>query len=74
MAIGSDPEYGASFGLLRDFPSWEHLMAWHGAWRDVVGGDLLGGYATLVYVGDFTDERRSDAVVTYLDDKEADRG
>lgn len=50
MAIGSEPEIGASFGLLRDFPSWEHLIAWHQAWREQVGGDLQGGYATLVYL------------------------
>lgn len=50
MAIGSDPEIGASFGLLRDFPTWEHLLAWHRAWREQVGDDLCGRYATLCYV------------------------
>lgn len=50
MAIGSEPEIGGSFGLLRDFLSWEHVMAWHHMWRLQVGDDLCGGYATVCYV------------------------
>lgn len=50
MAIGSDPEIGTSFGMLKDFPTWEHLIGWHQAWRTHVGDDLCGGYATLCYV------------------------
>lgn len=53
MAIGSAPEIGVSFsGVPMDedgFVDGEALSAWYRQWREVVGDDLLGGYATLHY-------------------------
>lgn len=49
MAIGSMPEYGTSF---REVGS-ESLRDWLNGgcreWREMVGSDGLGGYATLAY-------------------------
>lgn len=49
MAIGSDAEIGVSFGRLSEYPTWDSVLEWHRQWREYVGGDLLGGYATLCY-------------------------
>lgn len=50
MAIGSEPEIGESFATVKDFPTFDHLLAYYRRWKEEVGEDLLGGYATLVYV------------------------
>lgn len=49
MAIGSDPEIGTSFSRVGDYPDFDAVVKWHKVWRDYVGPDLVGGYATLVY-------------------------
>lgn len=41
MSIGSAPEIGVTFGSINGFD--------FAAWREAVGDDLLGGYATLCY-------------------------
>ena len=55
MAIGSSAEIGTVFSRVGDYPSFDAVLAWHEAWRNYVGGDLLGGYATLVYRSERTD-------------------
>ena len=47
MAIGAGGEIGVSFSTYKDFVSFEDYLAWSKAWREHVGDDLLGGYATL---------------------------
>lgn len=42
MAIGSEPEYGTRFSTIHNF-DWA-------AWKRMVGSDLMGGYARVVYV------------------------
>lgn len=44
MAIGSAPEIGTRFSNLEGW-----LESKVHAWREEVGDDLLGGYATLAY-------------------------
>lgn len=49
VAIGSGGEIGTTFGTRADFASDDAYWAWFRAWREYVGLDLLGGYATLHY-------------------------
>lgn len=49
MAIGSEGEIGATFGNRNSFNSIEAYWEWFRIWREHVGDDLLGGYATLHY-------------------------
>jgi hypothetical protein len=49
MAIGSQGEIGTTFSTYADYESFEDYLAWARAWREYVGDDLLGGYATLAY-------------------------
>lgn len=49
MAIGSAPEIGESFTTVRDFPTFDHLLAYYAKWKQEVGEDLCGGYATLCF-------------------------
>jgi hypothetical protein len=49
MAIGSAPEVGAEFSSAKDFTSEDAVWEWYKIWREFVGDDLLGGYATLAY-------------------------
>lgn len=45
MAIGSIPEYGTKFSTKQNWTDddWKN-------WRLMVGDDLVGGYATVVYI------------------------
>lgn len=49
-SIGSAPEVGKTFTLLGLYPNEAAWRAWHARWREQVGDDLQGGYATLVLV------------------------
>lgn len=49
MAIGSAPEIGESFATAGDFPTFDHLLAYYRKWKQEVGEDLCGGYATLAF-------------------------
>lgn len=49
MAIGSKPEYGTKFGTKQNF-DWD-------LWRAMVGDDLTGGYARVVYISQEERER-----------------
>lgn len=49
MAIGSQGEIGTTFTTRADFNTLEDLWEWYRQWREYVGDDLLGGYATLHY-------------------------
>lgn len=42
MAIGSKPEYGTKFSTKQNF-DWT-------TWREMVGDELVGGYARVVYI------------------------
>lgn len=42
MAIGSRPEYGTKFSTKQNF-DWT-------TWREMVGDELVGGYARVVYI------------------------
>lgn len=48
MAIGSNPEIGAHFGLLKDMTE-DDLSAWFEYMRTNWGEYLMAGYATLVH-------------------------
>lgn len=53
MAVGSDPEVGASFGKfpMRDGRlDMARTLILYAEWKRHVGEDLMGGYATTVYV------------------------
>lgn len=47
MAIGSNPEIGARFGLLKDM-SMDELTAWWDYMRREWHPDLMNGYSTTV--------------------------
>jgi hypothetical protein len=49
MAIGSEGEIGVTFGNRSSFDSNEAYWEWFRVWREYVGDDLLGEYATLAY-------------------------
>ena len=49
MAIGSGAEIGITFGRWGDMNAAEQEL-WCATFRDRLGDDLLGGYATLVYL------------------------
>lgn len=43
MAIGSKPEYGIQFETVTESFDWK-------LWREMVGDDLCGGYAKVIYI------------------------
>jgi hypothetical protein len=49
VAIGSSGPIGETFSTRADFADDEALWEWYRKWREFVGPDLLGGYATLHY-------------------------
>lgn len=56
MAIGSDPEIGVQFGRWGDMDDTARKQ-WLYHMRKAWGADLMGGYATVVYVD--AEKRRS---------------
>lgn len=48
MAIGSEPEIGTNFAVWKDMTERER-EAWFKHFNETAGGDLCGGWATLVY-------------------------
>lgn len=48
MAIGSHPEIGVNFGMLKDMTE-DEIDAWWAYMEKYWGENLLAGYATLVH-------------------------